>query len=74
MASGVNLTGMLKEWTEDRQTDKNMTKLAVCTLMEWRQGERQHIYVYKREGLASLSRRSLQGSSPRVQSSEGSCS
>lgn len=69
MASGVNLTGMLKEWTEDRQTDKDMTKLAVCTLMEWCQGERQHIYVYKREGLASLSWRSLQGSSPRVQSS-----
>lgn len=69
MASGINLTGMLKEWTEDRQTDKNMTKWAVCTLMERRQGEHQHIYVYKREGLASLGRRSLQGGSHRVQSS-----
>lgn len=69
MASGINLTGMLKEWTEDRQTDKNMTKWAVCTLMERRQGERQHIYVYKREGLASLGRRSLQGDSHSVQSS-----
>lgn len=69
MASGINLTGMLKEWTEDRQTDKNMTKWTVCTLMERRQGERQHIYVYKREGLASLGRRSLQGDSHSVQSS-----
>lgn len=64
MASGINLTGMLKEWTEDRQTDKNMTKWAVCTLMKRHQGECQHIYVYKREGLASLGRRSLQGGQP----------
>lgn len=49
MASGINLTGMLKEWTKDRKTDVNMIKWAVCTLMEWCQGETS-AYLCVQEG------------------------
>lgn len=54
MASGINLTGMLKEWTKDRQTDVNMIKWAVCTLMEWCQGETS-AYLCVQEGGVSQS-------------------
>lgn len=54
MASGINLTGMLKEWTKDRQTDVNMIKWAVCSLMEWCQGETS-AYLCVQEGGVSQS-------------------